>query len=768
MNLSKYCIYLVALFCYCSAISQKVSNLPVAFNKISNIEFPNPIFIGREDLLESIKHTFKKHDLVMLTGFGGIGKTQLARKYTKLHYSNYRILWWFDMEKDLTEQFLSLSKLLAKRYKFTSLYDHKIEPVNYAKEVLTLLDESWLLVFDNVPKLDVIRSYLPYIRSSSEKHILITSRNNNNYQTAIKVGKLAEADSKILINTMIPKMDLKHLKQLAELFSGYPLSIIQGAAFINNYPLMTVEKYIAMYNKERNHLLAKEKEFFSTEQNSLIDYKLDVSTVVNLSKNVLKLNYLESLKLLEMITFLGTKNIPQIFLKKYVSKYYNKDFEIVIYPLLKYHFLSETTAHNDSNYLIHDLVKNHIKASIKPREARSMIAQSAKIMYDILNQPRSKIIDFVNQHPEIIYHANELIDNANSINYYSLDLVCLKMLLLEYYFSGLRDYAKGYDLMTEIEQDLKEVKNVDLQSKLRFMTNKVNYYMWKADYKNAITVGSQTIKLMKKNNLLYEEYYRLLVYLAYVYNMQGDNLNAMKILEECTKNDKLTKLPYIYSIYLYVKAGVLTDQGNFEEALIAENACLDISKENNFSYPSYHHRELLKVQLLNLTNKPEEALDLSRKLLSKFKTIDVKENHINMGKLLLGFADAQTRLKKIELAKKDITNAINIFDRWYKNTNHRDQALASLTLARLHLATRNYKEALKEYIKAEGMYHKVLTDFHIIEMAELYSDLVLLGIEINDRYLAKKYFGLLVDKFGYSHSYTIKLLDYLEINKIKL
>ena len=79
--------------------------------KVSNSTLPVPYFFGRNEELKSIESNLSNiGSVVSLTGFTGIGKTQIIRQYLSKNLDNYKIIWFFDCNLDLSYQFLNLAK----------------------------------------------------------------------------------------------------------------------------------------------------------------------------------------------------------------------------------------------------------------------------------------------------------------------------------------------------------------------------------------------------------------------------------------------------------------------------------------------------------------------------------------------------------------------------------------------------------------------------------------------------------------------------------
>ena len=132
----------------------------------------------RKGLLELGKRRF-----VVLTGLGGVGKSQLALEYitdTLSGNDRYRFIAWFAAENpsqlvgaylDLAEQFMGPAGADLKG---------KSEGV-VVSAVKTWLErqEHWLLVYDNATSWDAFVKYLPDTAQSRTQHIIVTSRHQD-------------------------------------------------------------------------------------------------------------------------------------------------------------------------------------------------------------------------------------------------------------------------------------------------------------------------------------------------------------------------------------------------------------------------------------------------------------------------------------------------------------------------------------------------------------------------------------------------------------
>jgi len=124
-------------------------------------------FFGRDSDLNLMRQylyqtsDLKRRRICVLHGLGGIGKTQLAIEYARLHKCEYTSVFWLDgkTEESLIQSLLSISPRLPKG-QMLNLDIQEIkgaeESRERAREVLrwfTLEGNSkWLLIFDNIDK----------------------------------------------------------------------------------------------------------------------------------------------------------------------------------------------------------------------------------------------------------------------------------------------------------------------------------------------------------------------------------------------------------------------------------------------------------------------------------------------------------------------------------------------------------------------------------------------------------------------------------------
>ena len=97
-------------------------------------------------------------------GLGGVGKTQLAARYARLHRGDYDVIWWLRAERAATVRRGSRRRSLSRSGSSTSTSSEP-EAVAAARGWLAR-NGRWLLIFDNAPAPGAIAELLRRARAA--------------------------------------------------------------------------------------------------------------------------------------------------------------------------------------------------------------------------------------------------------------------------------------------------------------------------------------------------------------------------------------------------------------------------------------------------------------------------------------------------------------------------------------------------------------------------------------------------------------------------
>jgi hypothetical protein len=173
-------------------------------------------------------------------GMGGVGKTQLALKYSHAFRAEYAGVWWFSAEK--------VAVLETECMAFCG--SHQIALVQNIPAQQAMADWlaalpatalPWLLVYDNADDARALKKFLP---RAGAHHVLITSR----LPTWAGMGALhldvwTGAQALAFLQVRLPHESESALLALTQALDGLPLALEQACAYLgNNY--ISVTDYI--------------------------------------------------------------------------------------------------------------------------------------------------------------------------------------------------------------------------------------------------------------------------------------------------------------------------------------------------------------------------------------------------------------------------------------------------------------------------------------------------------------------------------------------
>ncbi|KAF5871433.1 putative nb-arc and tpr domain protein [Botrytis fragariae] len=220
-----------------ASLPNKKSYFDVPQSRVSN-------FVGRKDVLNRIQTALEaSHNdpsIVVLTGVGGQGKTQIALQYSHQHMKFYKGVFWIDASsrKSASRGFERILKTIDS----SAVLVGGEEIISVVKNILGDWKEPWLLVFDNY---DDPKSFgdLPFYFPNAacrENAIIVTSRHisSGRLGSHLKLDGLTEEESVQLLTsrcTSVSKSedDLNQGRDIVKKLGYLPLAIDQAAGYIS-------------------------------------------------------------------------------------------------------------------------------------------------------------------------------------------------------------------------------------------------------------------------------------------------------------------------------------------------------------------------------------------------------------------------------------------------------------------------------------------------------------------------------------------------------
>ena len=296
-------------------LRKRRAKLSTAMPVIVNFRPPISTFTGRERLLRQMEENLKlteeekkvhRTKVVVLSGLGGVGKTELAVKFISENLDNYTMIWTFNAESSVTlqEGYRELAQNLQLAKKEESLSDEEIL-VRVNRWVEAPKNHGWLLLFDNADFLEImLQQNLPKFGGQ----VLITSRKKNTWMTSIEVLEFEREESIHLLRQLIPEhgRDSDSLARLAEALGDLPLALDQAGNFIrNDVTGLTAKEYLQFFQTERLAIWEEEEQ---EAKDSF--YPKTIATTWDITMAYIKKEFPNSAKILNLCAYLNTNGIP--------------------------------------------------------------------------------------------------------------------------------------------------------------------------------------------------------------------------------------------------------------------------------------------------------------------------------------------------------------------------------------------------------------------------------------------------------------------------
>jgi hypothetical protein len=294
---------------------------PAELPPVWNVPFhPNPFFTGRDLLLAEVNNMLTAPEVasrrVVLTGLGGVGKTQLAVEYAYQYQADYDLVWWIRGEQpaSLLGNYAALGAQPPLTAELRLSQDTSQEAVVTAVRTWLEHHHRWLLVLDNVEKPQSASELLP---RNAAGHVLLTSRAETGWERLadhLPVEVLAPTDA---ANFLLARTRKSYLSDkaaattLAITLGGLPLALEQAAAFVDEAGTVTLTGYVELFATRALELLRRGQP---------LGYQHTVTTTWSLALQTLWETSPAAVGLLTLAAFLAPDDLPQPLLAVHHKK----------------------------------------------------------------------------------------------------------------------------------------------------------------------------------------------------------------------------------------------------------------------------------------------------------------------------------------------------------------------------------------------------------------------------------------------------------------
>jgi hypothetical protein len=250
---------------------------PGTSHRIWSNEIPqrNLHFTGRVAELEALQANLTRDDRAhpaaqLISGMGGVGKTEIATEYIHLYRHKYEIIWWIRAEQ--TDRVRDALVKLGQRLEVRPAGPEGGRDRTITAVLDTLASGSrpnWLLVYDNAAQPLELQRYLPACLPGG--HIIITSRLQNwpGYieKDNVGVSPFTEDEAISFLRRRVPALGanlrlhadederrVSEAGRLAEALGHLPIAIEHAAAYLAETG-HSVDGYLSRFEENAHGLL---------------------------------------------------------------------------------------------------------------------------------------------------------------------------------------------------------------------------------------------------------------------------------------------------------------------------------------------------------------------------------------------------------------------------------------------------------------------------------------------------------------------------------
>jgi hypothetical protein len=691
-------------------------------------------------LLEQNLAKYKKTSVV---GVSGMGKTQLARMYVHENSKNYDIIWFFDCNLDINDEFLDLAKAINKAYGSGTIGENTETSKDDVLKYLGSKDR-WLLVFDNL-KIGDNAKVKDLIEWGHNGHVIFGSQESTNLPYVVEAVAFAKQDSKDLARNILIEDNPEAVEFLAKEFKGYPILIVQGAQLLNHVKGLSFDEY-------------KQK-----LQESSDKIKLNLSLVLEQLKTPTK-------DLLSKIALIDNQGFSKSLLQIISSN--PESISDDIYDLIKFGLISNIDA-NDANpiFEMHDVIQALVTGLKKDADNSNILSDMInKIVATIPNGEQGKHA-FFNENPKFKSNLEVILIQSEKYHVPTYEVLKLRSNLFAFYMPVLdyyncakmqtwltqKEQSKSFDLDEMLDDQKAAYASYNLHTGVYEQFAKSNFSKASEYFQNANKIIANVKGYMELKFLLASQVAQFYAYGGNPEDAEQNIKVAGAILNKYPDNKDLDS-----STYWYTKAKINLSKGEYDNAIIAIEKNIETDSkagltQDTFTAPTY----VLQAEILCSMGKYEEAYAIMQRIADQELKDKAPEPEFE-ARILTQLANAESGLNNLIDAQVHIEKACQFYEvQASENPKSAtsDHAVALVIKGDILAKKQQFKEALQSYLDAENIYLNRYGEHFgtTVDIAYLLSQGSKAAYQAKDRDNFQKFYDSLVKYFGENNPDAVEI-----------
>ncbi|MBA8757777.1 tetratricopeptide repeat protein [Wolbachia pipientis] len=679
-------------------------------------EVRNPVgsFTGRTEELRELHKLIQKSQgvatvisqLVSICGLGGIGKTELARKYIEKHSKDYdnNIIW---INAATYETIVQSFFRLAKGLLGIPTEDRDIESI--VRDIYAFFAKrKSLFVFDNAKKYRSegqdagISQFLPshFLSSDDNKpSVLITSRN----QKWGDIEVLTLGIFKESIDFIRKALDIKdgsqenEIKNLAETLQHFPLALQQAVAYIKERDIalknvglrFEISDYLKRYKEEAEKLLD-----FKFPEDSNDSYTETTFITWRITINKIKDNAeygQQAKKILDIIAYIASDNIP---VEMFLGLERNREKLGDAIQLLKQYSMINS-GEEQSSVNVHRLVQQVTRIELEKQGKEKVVKKTFELLKESFPYGSDKLEDYAKKR-QLLPHLETFlshIDNwleekpSESLEKQAVEKDYLVDLLIwmDDGYSDLGNPRRQKELLERALPIFKEYYSPDHFQVVRTLGNLGIVYGALGDHKKAKELFERALVIQEKHyGPDHFEFAKTFVNLGITYGALGNHKRKKELLEQALPIfEKHYGFDHFQVAMVLANLGnVYGNLGNLRKAKKLLERALAIQER----YYGSDHFQVAKT-LANFGNAYRDLGNYEKRKELLLRALPIVEKHYGPGhpevaKLLANLSIVHGDLGNYEKKKELLEWALPIFEKHY-GPDHPEVAKPSAELGKV-------------------------------------------------------------------------------------
>ncbi|KAL4447009.1 hypothetical protein ABPG74_014981 [Tetrahymena malaccensis] len=510
-------------------INQQVQNIVSIDDLSMNIPIPrDKNILEKEDVYKQIDYLLEKEQVVVLKGFGGLGKSTCAAMYGRNKDKERQKVIWFYAEDGIDNDYECLcNKINLEVYGKDAAYKREQIEIRLKKS-----KNKFLFIFDNVNNLEDIESYI--VNMPTNVKVIVTTRQDIGQYSTIDLNEFSQNEAITYLKNVLQgkKYTDNELLNLINTVGKLPLRLALAGSYLAVNKFTTIAKYIDKYDELSQKINIK-----------LHTGKSDKAQAIT---SILSLETLSNDELMMMI-YASYLNADFIQLDIFKGLGFSEDkLEEIIKKLSELSLLKYLE--DEEVFRIHRIVQQETRLFMKSKQQQKNNQQHYG---DNVNQENifrqialvlNKLFPYLDQYynQELMKKANQYIYHVESFLSFTneqLDVNIAKLLdkygLHSVYIlckldSGIDQQRKGIDILKKLYRDS---NNEDLAISLNNLGLTYNY---KRNHDKSIECLKQSLDMYKQ--IFGENHPQVATTLrniGFTYLDKKDYNESIKYLEQC-------------------------------------------------------------------------------------------------------------------------------------------------------------------------------------------------------------------------------------------